>query len=268
MSINKLAQMKAMSQPRKWFTVNAAAETPEVLIYDVIGTDFWGDGIDPKAFRAEIANLAKDHKSINLRINSPGGGIHDGFSIYNALKQSGLDITVYVDGLAASAAAFIAMAGSRIYMPLASEMMIHDAWGFSMGRAAELRADADHLESLTGQIANIFQQKTGRKVEEIQEMMSAETWIPADQAVELGFADELIEDSKAAACAFDLAVFENAPIHFTQYQNALKKRAQERALRDAGSSRAEATRRASTSESTNNEVQNLIIQELRKCQSN
>ena len=266
----KLAQ--AMARPREWFTVNAAAEIPEILIYDMIGTDMWGDGMSPKAFRKELDAVAKKSDKLNLRINSPGGYVHDGFTIYNALKHSGLEITAYIDGLAASAASFIAMAAGEIYMPRASEMMIHNAWGMAFGDAGELRKSADHLDSLTEKIAAIYVERTGIKKQDVDEMMTAETWMDADRAVRLGFASEVMEDMKAAACAFDLDIFDNLPGGFIRYQNALKKRASEQALRDAGLSRAEAKRRASetetesTTEEIQKQAQNAIQKEIQKWQ--
>jgi ATP-dependent Clp protease, protease subunit len=260
------AIIKNLSNPRKWFAVNAADDEPEVLIYDMIGADFWGEGVRPKDFRNEIEGLAKDHKSMTLRINSPGGFVHDGFAIYNTLKQSGMDITVYVDGLAASAAAFIAMAGNKIYMPPSAEIMIHDAWGFVMGNSAAMLAEGKHLESLTGQIANIFCERTGMKLEDVRALMSAETWMDGDESVEKGFADALLEESKAAACAFDLDMFDGIPKDFMRLQTALKKRAEEKNLREAGSSRAEAARCVSQGSDYSGLVNETIEKEFAKWQ--
>lgn len=261
--------MKNMSTPRQWFTVNAEADIPEMLIYDMIGTNFWGEGCSPKAFRQELNQLAKKSDKLNLRINSPGGFIHDGFTIYNSLIESGMEIDVYIDGLAASAAAFIAMAGTNIYMPQVAEMMIHNAWGGGYGQADDLRKQADHLDSLTNQIAGIFARKTGQPEKKIREMMDAETWMDADAAVEMGFATERKDDMKAAACVFDLDedLLPGISREFVNYQSALKKRALEKNLRDAGLSRAEAARRASGLEDgklRQSAAQNAINQELEK----
>lgn len=266
----QLKLMQAMSKPRKWFTVNLA-DTPEVLIYDFIGTDSWGDAVSPKAFREELKAVSAKSDKMNLRINSPGGYVHDGFSIYNALKDSGLKITTYVDGLAASAAAFIAMAGDEIYMPKAAEMMIHNAKGMAWGDADEMRKAATHMESLTATIAGIFADRTGMDKDEVLKMMAEETWMDAEQAVTLGFATAIDESMKAAACAFELDVFDKLPSGFARYQNALKKRAIEQAERDAGLSRAEAARRASNAAAGNEtdgndqkEAETAILKELRK----
>jgi ATP-dependent Clp endopeptidase proteolytic subunit ClpP len=257
--MNKIQKiLKNYSNPRRWYTVNAAnKDNPELLIYDAIGTDFWGSGLTPKDFISDLNEIAKTSKRCNLRINSPGGFIHDGFTIYNALVQCEMEIDVYVDGLAASAAAYIAQAGDRIFMAKNSEMMIHDAWGCVCGKAEDMRHEADHLDSLTDMIAGIFVDSTGNEKEVVRELMKNETWMNGEKAVELGFADELLEESQAAACLFDLDddLLPGLPDGFKKLQNALKKRASEQSMRDAGLSRAEAKRRASNVAASNKPVQ-------------
>lgn len=269
----QLKRFKNLSTPRKWFSVNVAdRDNPEILIYDTIGSSCWGDGMSPKDFINQINEISEKSKCLNIRINSPGGIVHDGFSIYNAIKQSGLNVSVYIDGLAASAAAFIAMAGTKIYMPPSSEMMIHDAWGISIGTAEDLRKEATHLESLTNSIADIYTDKTGNKKDVVCDLMKSETWMDGNKAVQLGFADELLEESQAAACVFDLDddLIPGLPEGFKKLQNALKKRAQEQSLRDAGLSRAEAARRASNTvidtEDTKKQANELIKKEFLKWQ--
>jgi len=273
MSLKNHKIFKNYSNPRKWFNVNTESETPELLIYDAIGADFWGDAVSPKAFVAELRAIEKNHKSLNLRINSPGGFVHDGFTIYNALKQSPLDITAYVDGLAASAAAFILMGANKILIPSSAEIMIHDPWGLVMGGAENMRAEAAHLDGLKEMIADIFVARTGNEKTVVLDLMKAESWLSGEKAMKLGFADELLEDSKATACAFELDddLLPGLPDHFKRYQNALKKRANEQALRDAGLSRAEAARRASESDSSKNglsEIKEMLKANIQKLQNN
>lgn len=239
--IDKL--IRNMTTPRSWFNVKKDDETcAEILIYDQIGADFWGEGLTPTAFVNELKAIEKTHKSVDIRINSPGGYIHDGFTIYNHMAQSPLNIDIYIDGMAASAASFIAMGGDKIYMPPAAEMMIHDPWSVVVGSAADMRTEAEHLDNLKSMIAGIYAKKTGMSEKEINELMKNETWMDGKKAVELGFADELMENSKAAACVFELdsELFPNLPENFLNYQNALRKRIQEKALRDAGLSHAAA----------------------------
>jgi ATP-dependent Clp protease protease subunit len=272
---------KNYSSPRQWFTVNKKADekTAEIFIYDQIGVDFWtGEGVTPKSFISELRDIEKTHKSLDLRINSPGGFVHDGFTIYNALKQSPLEINVYIDGLAASAAAFIAMAGNKIYMPKSAELMIHNAWGMVIGDAEDMKKEAAHLESLNSMIMDIFVERTGKDKAAISSMMNSETWMSGEKAVELGFADELLEESTIAACVFDLDddILPGLPEGFKNHQNSLKKRIQENALRDAGLSRNAAKKQLAENqrdadEMNSEEIQKtaneLITKELQKCQT-
>lgn len=272
---------KNYSSPRQWFTVNKKADekTAEIFIYDQIGVDFWtGEGVTPKSFISELRDIEKTHKSLDLRINSPGGFVHDGFTIYNALKQSQLEINVYIDGLAASAAAFIAMAGNKIYMPKSAELMIHNAWGMVIGNAEDMKKEAAHLESLNTMIGDIFSERTGKDKAEISSMMSSETWMNGEESVRLGFADELLEESTIAACVFDLDddILPGLPEGFKNHQNSLKKRIQENALRDAGLSRNAAKKQLAenqrdadrmNSEEIQKSANELITKELQKCQT-
>lgn len=272
---------KNYSSPRQWFTVNKKADekTAEIFIYDQIGVDFWtGEGVTPKSFISELRDIEKTHKSLDLRINSPGGFVHDGFTIYNALKQSSLEINVYIDGLAASAAAFIAMAGNKIYMPKSAELMIHNAWGMVIGDAEDMKKEAAHLESLNSMIMDIFVERTGKDKAAISSMMNSETWMSGEKAVELGFADELLEESTIAACVFDLDddILPGLPEGFKNHQNSLKKRIQENALRDAGLSRNAAKKQLAENqrdadgmnlEEIQKSANELITKELQKCQT-
>lgn len=272
---------KNYSSPRQWFTVNKKADekTAEIFIYDQIGVDFWaGEGVTPKSFISELRDIEKTHKSLDLRINSPGGFVHDGFTIYNALKQSPLEINVYIDGLAASAAAFIAMAGNKIYMPKSAELMIHNAWGMVIGDAEDMKKEAAHLESLNSMIMDIFVERTGKDKAAISSMMNSETWMSGEKAVELGFADELLEESTIAACVFDLDddILPGLPEGFKNHQNSLKKRIQENALRDAGLSRSAAKKKLAENQRDADEMNSIEIQksanelitkELQKCQT-
>ncbi len=272
---------KNYSSPRQWFTVNKKADekTAEIFIYDQIGVDFWtGEGVTPKSFIEELRDIEKTHKSLDLRINSPGGFVHDGFTIYNALKQSPLEINVYIDGLAASAAAFIAMAGNKIYMPKSAELMIHNAWGMVIGDAEDMKKEAAHLESLNSMIMDIFVERTGKDKAAISSMMNSETWMSGEKAVELGFADELLEESTIAVCVFDLDddILPGLPEGFKNHQNSLKKRIQENALRDAGLSRSAAKKKLAENQRDADEMNSIEIQksanelitkELQKCQT-
>jgi ATP-dependent Clp protease protease subunit len=178
--------------------LNKAAETADLYIYEAIGADFWGEGVTPQSV-ADAIKTAKDAKIINVRINSPGGDVFDGQAIYNLLNTSGKRIVVHVDGLAASAASVIAMAGDDIFIAAGADLMIHRAWGMEIGFSEELRKTADLLDQLSDQISDIYAARTGLSKEEVSDLMQEETWMTAEKAVDLGFATAVTAAKKAAA---------------------------------------------------------------------
>jgi len=165
----------------------------EIVLYGDIGFD-----ITAKEFSEELKALG-DVRDITVRINSFGGDMFDGVAIYSRLIDSGAKITVFIDGMAASAASVIAMAGHEIHIAEAGFVVIHDAWVMTKGNAAKLRKTADQLEAASEQIAGIYQRSTGRGMAEIREWMAAETEFNAEQAVEFGFATEIFEAERLAA---------------------------------------------------------------------
>lgn len=171
----------------------AAKERGEIILYGDIGFD-----VTARGFSDEMKALGKV-KDIDLRINSFGGDVFDGVAIYSRLKESGANITVHIDGIAASAASVIAMAGSSIRIAEAGFVMIHDAWAVAVGNAADMRKQADRLEAVSAQIAGIYQRRTGQEMEQIREWMAAETEFNAEEAVEAGFATEVFEAERMAA---------------------------------------------------------------------
>ena len=176
-------------RPTPTVTALAEGEGSELLIYDEIG--FWGIwAIDVAAALTTISG------PLHVRINSPGGDVFDGVAIYNLIADYPDQVTVTVDGLAASAASFIAMAGDTIRMNRASQMMIHDASGGCRGNAADMKAMAALLDMISGTIAGIYAGRAGGEVDEWRERMLVDagfgTWYTAEEAVEAGLADELV----------------------------------------------------------------------------
>lgn len=179
---------------KTWFTIKALAnDAAEISIFDEIG--FWG--VTAKDFINEFRTLSA--KSITVLINSPGGSVFDGLAIYNVLRQSNAEITVKVMGVAASAASFIAMAGKKIVMPKNAFMMVHNPMGGVFGNADELREWADTLDKIGASMIGIYVARTGKSEDEVKALLDAETWMTADEAVALGFADEIAPEMKMAA---------------------------------------------------------------------
>lgn len=190
---SKIKSLKAPS----WFRLKNSEEdsgdvTADLYIYDEIvdqmTAEWWG-GISAQMLINELNEL--DASTINVRINSPGGAVFEAIAIYNALMSNPATINVYVDSLAASAASVIAMAGDTITMMVGSQMMIHDALGLEMGNAAQMREFADFLDKQSQNIAGIYAEKAGGEADDFRALMLAETWLYAEEAVELGLADKV-----------------------------------------------------------------------------
>ena len=159
---------------------------PQILIYEEIGGSF---GIDAATFVSELNDI--DAEQIDIRINSPGGSVFDAIAIYNAIVRHPAHITTYVDALAASAASIIAMAGDEVVMMVGSQMMIHDALGGEMGNAKDFREMADFLDKQSDNLASIYAVKGGEDTKYWRDLMLAETWMMAGEAVELKLADRI-----------------------------------------------------------------------------
>ena len=185
-----------------WYRIeNKAADTAEVFIYDEIGYF----GVTAADFVEDLRDITADR--IELHLNTPGGDVFDGIAIYNALRDHAADVAVTVDGIAASAGSFIAQAGDHIVMNRASQMMIHDAWGLTIGSADDMREMADKLDKHTMNIAAIYAERAGGTADTWREAMRDETWYSADEAVAAGLADEVKGGGSASKNSFDLSVF-------------------------------------------------------------
>lgn len=197
---------------KRWFQIRNKAEQQdayEVLLYGVIGDSWSGDGVEAKAFKKEFDEIPKG-SDITLRIHSPGGSVYDGLAIFNTVSARRDEVTVHVDGLAASAASFIAMAGKRVVMPKTSRMMIHDAQGYAYGDSKELKEMAEVLDRESDRIADIYAAKTGKTRAAIRDLMKATTWMDGQEAKDGGFADE-VTDTAAVRNEFDLSTFRRVP---------------------------------------------------------
>ena len=195
---------------QSWYSIKAKAnDTAEISIYDEIG--FWG--VSAASFAQDLKDCGNNLKQINLHIHSPGGDVFDGIAIYNLLKNHPANVTVYIDGLAASMASVIAMAGNEVIMPENAMMMIHKPWGIQGGDAEDMRKYADLLDKVENTLIPAYASKTGKTPEELAEMLSAETWLNGKECVEQGFADKLAEPLLAMASikSRKLEDFENMP---------------------------------------------------------
>ena len=211
-----------MSKGKKFWKFNAKenSDEGELLLYgDISDSTWWGDEITPKNFKEELDSLG-DIKTLNVYINSGGGDVFAGQAIYSMLKRHSATVNVYVDGLAASIASIIAMAGDNVKMPKNAMLMVHNPWSFGMGNANDFRKLADDLDKVRESMISVYEDKTGMGKESIVELMDAETWMTAEEAIEFGFADE-IEEEKQVAASLNNRIFaiNGLKVDITKYKN-------------------------------------------------
>ena len=224
----------------KWYKIENKSDRAEIWIYEEIGEDFWtGGGITAKSFQKELSEIKAGQ--IDLHINSPGGVVFDGITIYNLLRQHPANVTTYIDGLAASIASVIALAGDRVVMAENALFMIHKASGMVMGTSDDMRDFAEKLDKVNGSIATTYISKTKKDEKEVNDLMAAETWMTADEALEMGFVDEISGEADMAACAKFIPVmakagFQHIPENISGKKEIPKARELERILRDGGCS--------------------------------
>lgn len=178
-------------------------------LYDPI--DSWGGdfGVSAKEFTTALADLPDTVGEIRLHVNSPGGEVFEGIAILNALRNHPARVVAVVDGIAASAASFVAVGADETIMGRNAELMIHDAWGLCVGNADDMRKLADNLDRLSDNIASVYADKAGGDIATWRAAMAEETWYSAEEAVEAGLADR-VGTAKQPANSFDLSIFNYA----------------------------------------------------------
>lgn len=202
-----------MTKVTNWLSYQprASVHEPAVLqIFDQIGEDwFGGSGISAKAFSDALQSVGPG--PLVVEINSPGGNVWDGLTIYNMLRGRQAPVTTRVVGIAASIASIIALAGDTIEMADASLLMIHDPSGMVAGTSEDMRKMANALDQHAEILANIYVKRTGKTSAQIRAAMSAETWFTAQEAIQFGLADRSTEQLAMAACWHPRAVSPKAP---------------------------------------------------------
>ena len=192
----------------KWVT-NAAPDAfgSERTLYldgQISDETWWGDEVTPKAFKEELNAGSGD---ITLWINSPGGDCFAAAQIYNLLMDYPGNVTVKIDGLAASAASVIAMAGTKVLMAPTALMMIHNPATITMGDHEDMKRAIEMLDEVKESIINAYEIKTGVSRIKLSHLMDAETWMNANKAIELGFADDVLKDEKQSEPTFSAYAF-------------------------------------------------------------
>ncbi|MGO8691641.1 MAG: head maturation protease, ClpP-related [Thermoguttaceae bacterium] len=198
-----------MSDRKSSYSIVAKANRQcEVMLYDEVGA--WG--VSARRFREDL-KAQGDVGEIHLHLNSPGGEVFDGLAIYNTLRDHPAKVVVHVDGMALSMASVIAMAGDEIEIADNAFMMIHNPMNLAMGDADDMRHMADLLDKVKEQLVNTYVQRTKKDAAAVAELMDAETWLSAGEAVEQGFADRT-SGNLALAASFDPSRFTNCPDRF------------------------------------------------------
>ena len=210
--LNKLLADNRKAAARKFEVLaKQGSDEAEIFLYDAIVSSQeeadWYGGVAPEAFVKAVRGI--EAGTIHLRINSPGGSVFAARAMEQALRDHKARIVVHIDGIAASAATFIAMAGDEIMMNKGAMFMIHKAWTWTAGNADDLAKEADLLAKIDGTLAQTYADRTGKDVETINVWMADETWFTADEAVEYGFADKLAETE--ARAEWNLSAYAHAP---------------------------------------------------------
>jgi ATP-dependent Clp protease protease subunit len=209
----KLMQLLASNKGNalRRFDIIAKGEEAEIFLYDAIVSDEaeaeWFGGVAAAPFVKALRGI--EAKTINLRINSPGGSVFAARAMEQALRDHPARVVAHIDGVAASAATFIAMAADEVVMAKGALFMIHKAWGVAMGNSDDLMETAGLLEKIDGTLVDTYAERTKQKPEQIAEWLAAETWFSADEAVAHGFADR-VADTKAKN-AWNLSAYAKAP---------------------------------------------------------
>lgn len=213
--MHPLLKLFALNRRKGDFRVDAVAGSGEatIYLYDMIvdsdiEAEYWG-GVSPQAFIAALNAI--DAGTIHLRVNSPGGSVFAARAIEQAIREHKSTIVAHIDGLAASAASFLVMATDSIQMAPGAFMMIHKAWSIAYGNADDMNKMGGLLEQIDGSLVKTYAARSGQDAEAIATMMADETWLDADKAIELGFADSIAAEEKTKAAAWDLSAFAGAP---------------------------------------------------------
>lgn len=218
MPIPKLLQLaRNNANASKPLRAEAGDGVATIYLHGVIG-GWWGD-IDETAFVRELA--AMDVETIHLRIDSPGGDVFASRSMMTAIAQHKAKVVAHVDGIAASAATGLCMACDEVEISQGAQFMIHNAWTIAIGNKAEMSKTGELLTKIDAGLAGDYTRRSGQTSEQIVQWMDEETWFTADEAVQHGFADRVVEvvGKKGASNSWDLSAYNNAPAALEKPKN-------------------------------------------------
>ena len=219
---NKLIQLLANNRARAAQSpaIKASGDEATIYIYDSIVSDDatadWCGGVSAQSLVPQIRALKV--KNVHMRINSPGGDVFAAQAICQAIRDCSAHVTAHIDGWAASAATVIAAAADEVVIAEGGMYMIHCGWTVAIGNASEMRATGDLLDKVDQTICAQYARKTGKPEAEIMQLMEAETWYSAQEAVDAGFIDAIAAGVKVKA-EWDMSAYANAPAPKAQEQD-------------------------------------------------
>ena len=182
----------------------------EITLVGTVGADWWGDSFSHSQVVYALSQIDGD-EPIKVKLNSGGGVATEGSAIYALLSSFEGEVNIVIEGIAASAASLIAMAGDTISMADGAVMMIHDVSGITFGNSADHQKSIEALETLSNAYASVYAKRSGKSRSDARALMKDESWFTAEKAVENGFADESIEENSAEVAAFDYRMYAHAP---------------------------------------------------------
>lgn len=195
------------------FEVRAEADQTVIFLYDVIvdgelEAEWWG-GVAPMAFINALNSITAP--VIHLRINSPGGSVFAARAMEAAIRAHTSKIVAHIDGYAASAASFLAIACDEVEISPHAFFMIHKAWSFTWGNADDLVKEAELLNKVDESLVNSYVRETGQDADQVRTWMTDETWFSADESIQFGFADRIAVDAEKPSAAWDMSAYKAAP---------------------------------------------------------
>lgn len=205
----QLLKLLADNQGKGFLKAMDDGEEATLYLYDVIvSDDIWG-GVSASSFVKELHAIKAP--VINLRINSPGGDVFGARAMETAIAEHDSQIIAHIDGQAASAATYVALAADKVKISDGGFFMIHKAWSVALGNTDDMLHMAELLEKIDQTLANTYAKRTGRDVAEISAMMAAETWLNAEEALDMGFVDEIVSNGAKAQTHWNLSAYARAP---------------------------------------------------------
>ncbi|OIO03161.1 MAG: peptidase S14 [Desulfovibrionaceae bacterium CG1_02_65_16] len=213
----RLLRDNAQARARLPLKAEVSGDEATLYLYDVIvSDDYWG-GIGAESFVKELLSITAP--VIHIRINSPGGEVFAARAIEAAIREHKSKCIAHVDGCAASAASFVAIACDEVEISAGALFMIHRAWCLEAGNCEDFTKTAAWLEKVDGTLAATYASETGLELPEIIRMMSDETWMTAQESVDLGFADRIAEPAAKAQAGWNLSAYSRAPKPHAQAQD-------------------------------------------------